>query len=71
MNKCNVENKKETGDSTEGVKALRSIPHKDVMKMVAELKAVQKECDPNDPGTLKLRDEFNVFLKNDTFGAIN
>jgi hypothetical protein len=67
----NVENKEETEDSTEGVNALRSIPHKDVMKTVAELKAGQKECDPNDPGMLKLRDEFNIFLKNDNVGAIN
>jgi len=38
--------------------------------MVAELKAGQKECDPNDPGTQQLRDEFNIFLKNDNVGAI-
>jgi hypothetical protein len=67
----NVENKEETEDSTEGVNALRSIPHEDVMKMVAELKENQEECDPNDPGMLILRDEFNIFLKNDNFGAIN
>jgi len=67
----NVENKENLEDSTEGVKALRSIPHEDVMKMVAEFKEDQKECHPNDPGTIKLRDEFNIFLKNDNFGAIN
>jgi hypothetical protein len=67
----NVENREETKDSTAGVKALRSIPHEDVMKMVAELKENQEECDPNDPGMLKLCDEFNILLKNDNVGAIN
>jgi hypothetical protein len=64
-------NKEETQDSTKGVNALRSIPHKDVMKKVAELKENQKECDPNDPGMLKLSDEFNSFLNNDNVSAIN
>ena len=32
-----VGNKEEIQDSTKGVKALRSIPHEDVMKMVEEL----------------------------------
>jgi hypothetical protein len=67
----NVESKEETKDSTEGVNALRSIPHKDVMKMVAKSKEIQKECDPNDSGMLKLCDEFNSFLKNDNVSAIN
>ena len=66
-----VENKEETVDSTEGVKALRPIPHKDAMKMVEESKENQEECDPNDPGMLKLCDEFNSFLKNDNVSAIN
>jgi len=66
-----VQNIEESEDSTEGVNALRSIPHEDVMKMVAELKENQKECDPDDRGMLKLRDEFNIFLKNDNVGAIN
>ena len=66
-----VENKEESEKSTEGVNALRSIPHEDFMKTVAEFKENQKECDPNDPGMLKLSDEFNIFLKNDNFGAIN
>jgi hypothetical protein len=66
-----VENIEESEKSTKGVKVLRSIPHKDVMKMVAEFRAGQKECDPNDPETIKLSDEFNIFLKNDNFGAIN
>ena len=66
-----VGNKEETEDSTEGVNALRSIPHKDVMKMVAKSKEIQKECDPNDSGMLKLCDEFNSFLKNDNVSAIN
>jgi hypothetical protein len=38
-----VGNKEETEDSTEGVNALRSIPHKDVMKMSAEFKDNQKD----------------------------
>jgi hypothetical protein len=67
----NVENKEETEDSAEGVNALGSIPHEDFMKMAAEFRAGQKECDPNDPGMLKLRDEFNIFLKNDNVSAIN
>jgi hypothetical protein len=59
-----VKNKKETEDSTEGDKALSSIPHKDVMKMVEELKENQEECDPNDPKTVNLFDEFNsIFTK--------
>jgi len=66
-----IENKEETKDSTKGVNALRSIPHQDFMKMAAEFRASQKQCDPNDPGMLKLRDEFNIFLKNDNFGTIN
>ena len=41
------------------------------MKMVAEFKENQKECDPNDPETIKLSDEFNIFLKNDNVGTIN
>jgi hypothetical protein len=66
-----VENKEDSEVSTEGVKVLRSIPHKDVIKKVAELKENQEEYDPKDPGMLKLRDEFNIFLKNDNFGTIN
>jgi hypothetical protein len=40
----NVENKMKTKDSTDSVKALRSIAHEDAMKMVAEFKEGQEEC---------------------------
>ncbi len=61
-----VENKDETKDSTEGDKVLSSIPHKEVMKRVEELKENQEECDPNDPETVNLFDEFNsIFQKNE------
>ena len=39
--------------------------------MAAELKENQEECDSNDPGMLKLRDEFSIFLKNDNVGDMN
>ena len=39
--------------------------------MAAELKEGQKECDPNDPGMLKLCDEFNSILSTDNVSAIN
>jgi hypothetical protein len=67
----NVGSKEETEDSTEGVNALSSIPHEDVMKMVEELKENKEECDPNDPGMRKLCDEFNSFLNNDNVSATN
>ena len=67
----NVGNKEKTKDSTEGVNALRSIPQKDVMKMVKELKVNQEECDPNDPGMLKLYNEFDKILPKSNISAIN
>jgi len=66
-----VENKEETEDSTEGVKALRSIPHKDVMKMVAELKENQKECDPKDPEFIKFQNDLARILTPDNVSAMN
>ena len=41
------------------------------MKMVAEFKEGQKECDPNDPEMINLFNEFNGFLSKDNVGAIN
>jgi dynactin complex subunit len=66
-----VGNKEKTKDSTEGVNALRSISHEDVMKMVEELKENQEECDPNDPGMQKLYNEFDKNLTKDNVSAIN
>jgi len=64
-------NKEEIRDSTEGVNALRSIPNEDFMKMVAEFRASQKECDPNNPGMLNLCNEFGKILTKGNVGNIN
>ena len=66
-----VENKEESEDSTEGVNALRSIPHKDVMKMVAELNKNQEECDPKDPEFIKFQNELVEIITPDSVSAIN
>ena len=58
-----VENKEEAEKQTEGDKVLRSIPHKEVIKMVEELKENQEERDPNDPKTVNLFNEFSSMLK--------
>jgi hypothetical protein len=66
-----VENKEESEDSTEGIKELRSIPHKDVMKMVAELKEDQEDYDPKDPKLIKFQNDLAEILTPDNVSAIN
>ncbi len=66
-----VENKEETEDSTEGVKALSVIPHKDVMKMVEELKENQKDDDPKDPELIKFNNDLVGILTPDNVSTIN
>ncbi len=58
-------------DSTEGVKVLRSIPHKDVMKKVAELKENQEKYDPKDPELIKFQNDLVDILTPDNVSAIN
>ena len=66
-----VENKEETKDSTEGVKVLRSIPHKDIMKKVAELKENQEKYDPKDPELIKFQNDLVDILTPENVCAIN
>ena len=66
-----VENKEELEDSTKGVKVLRSIPHKDVMKKVAELKENQEEYDPKDPELIKFQNDLVDILTPDNVSAVN
>ena len=58
----NVENKQEAVDSKVGVKVFRSIPHKDVKKMIREAQEQDEKCDSNDPEVAKLYDEFGEIL---------
>ena len=58
-------------DSTEGVKVLRSIPHEDVMKKIAEIKENQEEYDPKDPGLMKLQNDLVDIITPDNVCAIN
>ena len=66
-----VGNKEESEDSTEGVNALRSIPHEDVMKMVAELKENQEEYDYKDPELIKFQNDLVEIITPDNVSAIN
>lgn len=66
-----VENKEEPEVSTEGVKALRSIPHKDIIKKVAELKENQEEYDPKDPELIKFQNDLIDILTPENVCAIN
>jgi hypothetical protein len=66
-----VENKQKTEDSTESVKVLSVISHKDVMKKIAEMKENQEEFDPNDPEFIKFQNELAEILTPDNVSAIN
>ena len=66
-----VENKEESEDSTGGVKVLKSIPHKDVVKKVAELKENQEEYDLKDPELIKFNNDLVEILTPDNVSAIN
>ena len=50
---------------------LRSIPHKDVMKKVAELKENQEEYDPKDPELIKFQNDLVDILTPENVCAIN
>jgi hypothetical protein len=50
---------------------LRSIPHKDVIKKVAELKENQEEYDPKDPELIKFQNDLVDILTPDNVSAIN
>jgi len=67
----NVENKEESEASTKGVKVLRSIPHKDIMKKIAELKENQEEYDPKDPELIKFQNDLVDILTPENVCAIN
>jgi len=66
-----VENKEESEASTEGVKVLRSIPHEDIMKKIAELKENQEEYDPKDPELIKFQNDLVDILTPENVCAIN
>ena len=51
--------------------ALRSIPHKDVMKKVAELKEDQEEYDPKEPELIKFQNDLVDILTPENVCAIN
>ena len=50
---------------------LRSIPHKDVMKKIAELKENQEEYDPKDPELIKFQNDLVDILTPENVCAIN
>ena len=50
---------------------LRSIPHKDVIKKVAELKENQEEYDPKDPELIKFQNDLVDILTPENVCAIN
>ena len=50
---------------------LRSIPHKDVMKKILELKENQEEYDPKDPELIKFQNDLFDILTPDNVNAIN
>lgn len=50
---------------------LRSIPHKHIMKKVAELKENQEEYDPKDPELIKFQNDLVDILTPDSVSAIN
>ncbi len=50
---------------------LRSIPHKDIMKKVAELKENQEKCDPKDPELIKFQNDLVDILTPENVCAIN
>jgi len=50
---------------------LRSIPHKDIMKKVAELKENKEEYDPKDPELIKFQNDLVDILTPDNVSAIN
>lgn len=58
-----IDNKQLSDDAEEGVKVIRSIPHKEVMKMMRESSKNQKEYDPNDPEAVKLYKEIGGLLR--------
>ena len=66
-----VENKEKSEESAEGVKVLRSIPHKDIMKKIAELKENQEEYDPKDPELIKFQNDLVDILTPENVCAIN
>ena len=51
--------------------ALRSIPHKDIMKKVAELNENQEEYDPKDPELIKFQNDLVDILTPENVCAIN
>ena len=61
-----IDNKQLSNDAEGGVKVIRPIPHKKVMKMMRESSKNQKKCDPDDPEVIKLCEEFSGFLRKTT-----
>ena len=62
-----VDNIKNNDDSGKGVKLLSKRSHKETITMIRESakKKKQKPCDPNDPETQKLYEEFGDILRVD------